>query len=155
MSGSIAARMSTSLGQTARGSHRRQCSVSSAAVAPMHVCGLPYLESILETASGMSVRCAVATRHEARPRDRKATSEPRIVPSASAMGSSCVRGEEAKRVRVSASWINCGALRDKSKRYGTTTRESRMTWKMTVNAWTQRATPSVNTGDNWMSADRH
>ena len=44
--------------------------VSSVAVAPMHVCALPYLESIRESGSLMAARCACATRHDASPRDR-------------------------------------------------------------------------------------
>ena len=66
-----------------------------AAVAPKHVYGLPYLESMRESGSLMATRCACATRHEASPRDRKMASEPRMLLSASAIGSSCVRTERS------------------------------------------------------------
>ena len=70
--------------------------VSSAAVAPMHVYGLPYLWSMVAIDSHMAARCTCTTRHEASPRDRNCASAPRIVCSASATGSSCVRTERSR-----------------------------------------------------------
>ena len=49
--------------------------------------------------SVMYGRCAGTTRHEASPRDRWGTSGPRILRSASATGSSCVRIERSTYAR--------------------------------------------------------
>ena len=72
---------------------------SSVAVAPMHVCALPYLESMRTIGSVRNGRCACTTRHEASPRDRCGTSAPRMLRSASATGSSCVRIERSTYAR--------------------------------------------------------
>ena len=73
--------------------------VSSVAVAPMHVCACPYLESMRTIVSVMYGRCAGTTRHEASPRDRWGTSGPRMLRSASATGNSCVRIERSTYAR--------------------------------------------------------
>jgi len=66
-----------------------------AAVAPRHVYGLPYLLSMRESGSVIVARCACATRHDASPRERKTVSAPRMLLSASALGSSCVRTDRS------------------------------------------------------------